>query len=119
MGDGMEAGADYLASRKTLWATLLAASFLAASVFLFVAITACLFIQYSDLMILALLLGTAGLDAGIAWLLKQKNSRGFWLNIVFTSIAIAVGSIVVSMVVWHGHWTVTITELLRELRPGP
>jgi hypothetical protein len=107
---------NYLESHRNLRAAVLVVGFIIASVLLYMAITAYLFIQYSDVLIAALLFSALSFNIGMAWFLQQKAGRGFWLNIVFTSVAILAGAIVVSMVVWHGHWAVTIKELLRELR---
>jgi uncharacterized membrane protein len=105
----------YLGVYKNLRVALLAVGFVVASVFLYMAIAAYLFIQYSDLMIAVLLLFTLSFDVGIAWLLQRNTRRSFWLTIVFTSAAIAAGAIVVSMGVWRGHWAGTVEELLKEL----
>jgi len=106
---------NYLESHKKLRIALLATGFVVASVSLYMAVVAVLFIQYSYLMITVLLVVALGCDIGIAWLLQRHTRRSFWLTIAFTSSAVVLGAILVSMGVWRGHWAETVQELTKEL----
>jgi uncharacterized membrane protein len=106
---------NYLESHKMQRVALLAAGFVVASVSLYMAVAAYLFIQYASVMIAVLLLFALSFDVGIAWLLQHLTRRSFWLTIVFTSCAVVGGAIVVSMGVLREHWVDTVKELLKEL----
>jgi ABC-type molybdate transport system permease subunit len=106
---------NYLESHRKLRIAFSATGFVVASVSLYMAVTALLFMGDGYLMIAVLLLVVLGFDVGIAWLLQRHTRRSFWLTIAFTSGAVVLGAIFVSMGVWHGHWAETVKELTKEL----
>ena len=106
---------NYLGAHKNLSVAVLAVGFVAASVSLYMAVVTYLFIQYASLQAAACLLLALIFDVGIAVLLCQNTRRSFRPTIAFTSAAIAVGAIVVSIGVLRGHWAVTVRQLVKEL----
>lgn len=106
---------NYLESHRNLRTALLVMCLIVASVSLYMAVVASLFMEDPGWMIPVSLFFAFCFDVGTAFLLRPLTRRSIWLNLIFASIAVVGGAIIVSMAVWRGHWIDTTKELVKEL----
>jgi hypothetical protein len=105
---------DHLDSHKNLRLASLAVGLVVASFSLYVGTAMRFFVPNAgSLMITVFVLVALILDFGVAWTFHRHTSQNFGMSILLSSIAILVGTVVVSVLIWRQHWLELVKELFR------
>ncbi len=104
----------YLESHRKLWTAVAVIVFLAASFSSFMGVAACLFLPDRRLIVpfgsLALIL-----DLGIGWTIHKRTGRSFRVAILISSVAVFVGTTLISVGIWRGNWLELVKESFRSI----